>query len=135
MLLLIIFTTFAMTFNILLDDKNIVENTNKISLIILILLIILIFYNIIIYKPENNIIKKFDKAIHHNNCRRKCCNPPQPLNIPVEKNNNDIIKNKKCDYTDLLHPMYDDELENEYFYKSNDDYHKMEKYVYEKYLS
>lgn len=70
MLLLIIFTTFAMTFNILLDDKNIVENTNKISLIILILLIILIFYNIIIYKPENNIIKKFDKAIHHNNCRR-----------------------------------------------------------------
>ena len=133
MLLLIIFTTFAMTFNILLADKDIVENTNKISLIILILLIILIFYNIIIYKPENNIIKKFDKVIHHNNCRRKCCKPHRPLNITVKNNN--TIKNKKCDYTDLLHPEYDDELENEYFYKSNDDYHKMEKYVYEKYLS
>ena len=38
-------------------------------------------------------------------------------------------------YQNLLHGEYIDETENDYFYKTIDDYHNIEKYVNENYLS
>ena len=143
-LLFIIFITLRFTINILLSkNEDIIPNTNKISMIAIIIMIIFVIYNIIIYKPENKILKEYDSKIQlekqyyldYLNKNKKKYNKIRCI-IPKPK----IIK-KKCNiipednYLNLLHSEYIDELENEQFYKTNDDYHNIEKYVYENYLS
>ena len=140
-LLFIIFITLCFTINILLSkNEDIIPNTNKISMIAIIIMIIFVIYNIIIYKPENKILKEYDNKIqlekqYYLDKNKKKYNKIRCI-IPKPK----IIK-KKCNiipednYLNLLHSEYIDELENEQFYKTNDDYHNIEKYVYENYLS
>lgn len=140
-LLFIIFITLCFTINILLSkNEDIIPNTNKISMIAIIIMIIFVIYNIIIYEPKKKILKEYDSKIqlekqYYLDKNKKKYNKIRCI-IPKPK----IIK-KKCNiihednYLNLLHSEYIDELENEQFYKTNDDYHNIEKYVYENYLS
>ena len=126
-LLFIIFTTFALTINVIISkNENILSNANRILLIAIIIMIILIFYNIYMYKPQNKILKAFDNKIHNEN---KLYNN-KFIEKKIEKN---VIND--ANYHNLLHSEYIDEIENENFYKSRDDYHNIEKYVHENYLT
>jgi len=137
-LLFIIFITICFTINIVLSKKeDILPNTNIISMIAIITMIIFVIYIAIIHKPEKNFLKDYDKKIHclNNNLSKKkyegkkckCKN-----NIIKKKTNNTITEDN---YQNLLYGEYIDETENEYFYKTIDDYHNIEKYVYDTYLS
>tara|TARA_B000000477_G_scaffold52176_2_gene43854 strand:- start:14063 stop:14536 length:474 start_codon:yes stop_codon:yes gene_type:complete len=142
-LLFIIFITLCFTINIVISkNEDILPNTNIISMIAIIIMIIFVIYNVIIHKPENKILKDYDNKIHNNkqhyldnnlikkNCTKKrsrCKN-----NIIKKKCNNTITEDN---YQNLLYGEYIDETENEYFYKTIDDYHNIEKYVNETYLS
>lgn len=142
-LLFIIFITLCFTLNILLSkNTDIIANTNIISMIAIIMMVILIIYCVFTYKPENKILKEYNNKIKleknyylDNNLIKKKCNKRK-----YKCNRPKIIKktcntNKEDNYQNLLHSEYIDELENEQFYKTNDDYHNIEKYVYENYLS
>ena len=108
----------------------------------IIIMIILVIYNVIMYRPENKILKEYDNKIHNdkqyyidNNlikkkCKRKRCRCKN--NIIKKKCNNTITEDN---YQNLLYGEYIDEIENEYFYKTIDNYHDIEKYVNETYLS
>lgn len=137
-LLFIIFITLCFTINIVISkNEDILPNTNIISMIAIIIMIIFVMYNVFIHKPENKILKDYDNKIHNNNqnlikknCTKKryrCKN-----NIIKKKCNNTITEDN---YQNLLYGEYIDETENEYFYKTIDDYHDIEKYVNEYYLS
>tara|TARA_B110000858_G_C17790873_1_gene469830 strand:- start:445 stop:894 length:450 start_codon:yes stop_codon:yes gene_type:complete len=136
--LFIIFITITLTINIIISKKeDIISNTNSISLFAIIIMILFVFYNIFIYKPQNKILKEYDEKI---NAEKKFyINDNKFIKKKCELKKN-IIK-KKCDninddnYQNLLHGEYIDELENENFYKSKNDYHNIEKYVHENYLS
>lgn len=141
-LLFIIFITLCFTLNILLSkNTDIIANTNIISMIAIIIMIIFVIYCVFTYKPENRILKEYDNKIKlekkyylDNNLiekkykKRKCNNIPKIIKKTCNTNNED-------NYQNLLHSEYIDELENEYFYKTKDDYHNIEKHVYENYLS
>lgn len=141
-LLFIIFITLCFTLNILLSkNTDIIANTNIISMIAIIIMIIFVIYCVFTYKPENRILKEYDNKIKleknyylDNNLikkkynKRKCNNRPKIIKKTCNTNNED-------NYQNLLHSEYIDELENEFFYKTNDDYHNIEKHVYENYLS
>jgi|OM-RGC.v1.025298913 hypothetical protein len=130
LLLYIIFITLCFTINIVISKKeDIIPNTNKIALIAIIILILFVFYNIYIYKPEKKNLTNYNFIIKKIN------------NLPCdckEKHKEQKCLNKKQfsnNYQNFLHSEYIDELENELFYKSKDDYHNIEKYIHENYLS
>jgi magnesium-transporting ATPase (P-type) len=141
-LLFIIFITLCFTLNILLSkNTDIIANTNIISMIAIIIMIIFVIYCVFTHKPENRILKEYDNKIKleknyylDNNLikkkynKRKCNNRPKIIKKTCNTNNED-------NYQNLLHSEYIDELENEFFYKTKDDYHNIEKHVYENYLS
>lgn len=130
-LLFIIFTTFALTINVIISkNENILSNANRILLIAIIIMIILIFYNIYMYKPQNKILKAFDNKIHNENKLYNNKFIEKKIEKKIEKN---VIND--ANYHNLLHSEYIDEIENENFYKSRDDYHNIEKYVHENYLT
>jgi len=142
-LLFIIFITLCFTLNILLSkNTDIIANTNIISMIAIIIMVILVIYCVFTYKQENKILKEYNNKIKleknyylDNNLIKKKCNKRK-----CKCNRPKIIKktcntNREDNYQNLLHSEYIDELENEQFYKTNDDYHNIEKYVYENYLS
>ena len=111
-------------------------------MIAIIIMIIFVIYNVIIHKPENKILKDYDNKIHNNNqnlIKKKCTNKKCTNkrcrcknNIIKKKYNNTITEDN---YQNLLYGEYIDETENEYFYKTIDHYHDIEKYVNETYLS
>lgn len=135
-LLFIIFITLCFTINIVISkNEDILPNTNIISMIAIIIMIIFVIYNVIIHKPENKILKDYDNKIHNNNLIKKKCTEKRcrcKNNIIKKKCNNNITEDN---YQNLLYGEYIDETENEYFYKTIDDYHDIEKYVNETYLS
>lgn len=143
-LLFIIFITLCFTLNILLskNTNDIIVNTNIISMIAMIIMIIFVIYIVFTYKPKNLFLKEYDNKIKsekklyldnnlikkkYNKSRSKCIRPK------IIKKNCNIVK--EDNYQNLLHSEFIDELENEQFYKTNDDYHNIERYVYDNYLS
>ena len=138
-LLFIIFITLCFTINIVLSIKeDILPNTNIISMIAIITMIIFVIYIAIIHKPEKNFLKDYDKKIHclNNNLSKKKYKDKDKeckcKNNIIKKNTNNTIT--EDNYQNLLYGEYIDETENEYFYKTIDDYHNIEKYVYETYF-
>lgn len=137
-LLFIIFITLCFSLNILISkNTDIVENINIISMIAIIIIIIFIIYFVFTYKPKNKILKEYDNKIKlekksylDNNLiiNKYECNKPKIIKKSFNIHNED-------NYQNLLHSEFIDELENEQFYKTNDDYHNIEKYVYDNYLS
>lgn len=148
-LLFIIFITLCFTLNILLSkNTDIIANTNIISMIAIIIMIIFVIYCVFTYKPENRILKEYDNKIKleknyylDNNLIKKNYNDIKYYNIPniIKKtcniNNENNYQNLENNYQNLLHSEFIDELENEQFYKTKDDYHNIEKHVYENYFS
>lgn len=143
-LLFIIFITLCFTLNILLskNTNDIIENTNIISIIAIIIMIIFVIYLVFTYNPKNKFLKEYDNKIKSekklyldNYLIKKKCNKPncKCIRPNIIKNNSNIVK--EDNYQNLLHSEFIDELENEQFYKTNDDYHNIEKYVYNNYFS
>lgn len=144
-LLFIIFITLCFTLNILLskNTNDIIVNTNIISMIAIIIMIIFVIYIVFTYKPKNLFLKEYDNKIKSekklyldNNLIKKNCNKSRCKYIrpKIKKKNCNIVK-EEDNYQNLLHSEFIDELENEQFYKTNDDYHNIERYVYDNYLS